>query len=354
MDEAKLHDFVGKMLNDLGATTSATLIRIGDRLGIYKAMHQAGPLTSAQLAEKCGLSERYVREWLCAQASAGYLAHHAPSNGEADRFELTPEQAMVFVVEESPVYLLGGFDVARSLVETEDDVAGAFRSGGGIEWGELGQCMFCAVGRFFRPGYVNSLLQAWLPALDGVVEKLERGARVADIGCGVGFSTTLMAKAFPNSTFIGYDFHEPSILDARSHTENHGLEGRLRFEVALAKDIDEEPFDLVTCFDCLHDMGDPAGAAGHVRELLKPDGTWMIVEPIAGDSVKDNLHPVGRLFYNASATICLPTSLAQEVGAALGGQAGERALSDVIRRGGFSTVRRATEGPFNMILEAKP
>jgi SAM-dependent methyltransferase len=248
----------------------------------------------------------------------------------------------------------GGFDAVAAMLENQPKVQAAFKTGGGVAWGDQATCMFCAVARFFRPGYVNNLVSQWLPALDGVVAKLERGAKVADVGCGHGWSTVLMAKAFPKSQFIGFDFHENSINDARAHAREHGVTGNARFEVVKAKEFPEAGFDLVTCFDCLHDMGDPAGAARHIRAALKPDGTWMVVEPMAGDKLEDNLNPVGRLYYAGSTLICVPTSKSQEVGAALGAQAGEKRLREVIGGAGFRTVRRATETPFNMVLEAHP
>jgi len=274
-----------------------------------------------------------------------------PSSG---KFTLPPEQAMIFAIEDSPVYLMGAFDLMAALVDAQPKVQAAFKDGGGVGWGDHGGCMFCAVARFFRPGYHNNLVPNWLPALDGVVDKLRRGATVADVGCGHGWSTVLMAKAFPNSKFVGYDFHPSSVEQADAHAKEHGASANTRFEVATAKDFPGRDFDLITCFDCLHDMGDPAGAAAHVRQALNADGTWMIVEPIAGDRLEDNLNPVGRLFYAGSTMICVPTSLSQEVGAALGAQAGEAKLREVIVRGGFRSVRRATETPFNMILEARP
>jgi ubiquinone/menaquinone biosynthesis C-methylase UbiE len=240
-----------------------------------------------------------------------------------------------------------------SLLENQPKVQAAFKSGEGVAWGEQAGCMFCAVARFFRPGYHNYLVQQWLPSLDGVVDKLTRGAKVADVGCGHGWSTVLMAKAFPKSTFIGYDFHPDSIKDAQAHAKQHGVSANTRFEVGLAKDYPGKDFDLVTCFDCLHDMGDPRGASAHIKQSLKPDGTWMIVEPMAGDTLEQNLNPVGRLYYAGSTMICLPTSLSQEVGAGLGAQAGEKKLREVITSGGFKSVKRATETPFNMILEAR-
>jgi len=272
-----------------------------------------------------------------------------------DVFSLSPEQAMVFRNEDSPVYLAGAFDLAAAMVEGQDKVEAAFRTGEGVAWGSSAGCLFCAVGAFFRPGYVNAIVQAWLPALDGMVPALERGARVADIGCGVGFSTLLMARAFPNSHFVGYDFHGPSIEQASAHAAAHGMADRVRFETVAAKDIADKEFDLVTMFDCLHDMGDPRGCAKYVRTLLKPEGRWMLVEPIAADTPNANVgNPVSRLYYNASTMICVPTSLAQEVGEALGPQAGEAKLSAIPSDAGFSRVRRAAEGPFNMILEARP
>jgi ubiquinone/menaquinone biosynthesis C-methylase UbiE len=260
---------------------------------------------------------------------------------------------MIFVNKDSPVYLAGAFDLAAAMIEAEPKVEQAFRDGSGVRWGDSAGCLFCATGAFFRPGYVNNIVQTWIPALHGVTAKLAAHAKVADIGCGVGFSTILMAQAYPKSQFVGYDFHEPSIAEARKHAKHHGVCDRVRFETAQAKEISESEFDLVTMYDCLHDMGDPRGCAAHVREILKKDGTWMIVEPIAGDRPEQNMNPVGRLYYNASTMICVPTSLDQEVGEGLGAQAGEARLSAIIREAGFSKVRRASEGPFNMILEAR-
>ena len=350
IDEAKLNQFIGQILGDLGGAMSVPLVRIGDRLGLYQALHTDGPMTPAELATKAKLAERYTREWLSHQFASGYLSHDV----ETGKFGLPPEQAMVFAEPDSPVYMQGGFDVAATMMENQALVEPAFRSGRGVGWGEQSQCLFCAAGRFFRPGYYNSLVSAWLPALDGVVDKLERGATVADVGCGHGFSTVIMAKAFPNSTFIGYDFHAGSIEQAQVHARRHGVTKNTRFEVALAGDFPGRDLDLVTFFDCLHDMGDPVGAARQVHRALKPDGSWMIVEPAAGDRLEDNRNPVSRLYYAASTMICVPTSLDQPVGAALGAQAGLKVLSSVISEGGFSRVRKATETPFNMILEARP
>ncbi|MDH5821958.1 class I SAM-dependent methyltransferase [Luteimonas sp. RD2P54] len=349
IDEDRLHAFIGQVLNDLGGAYSATLVTLGDRLGLYRTLRDQGPATPAELAARSGCAERYLREWLSHQAASSYLAYD-PASG---RFALPPEQAMVFANEDSPVYLMGGFEMVGSHVQNQPRVAEAFRSGDGVAWGDQGACMFCAVARFFRPGYEHNLVQSWLPALDGVVGKLERGASVADVGCGHGHSTLVMARAFPNSSFVGFDFHPDSITAANAHRDAEGISPeRVRFEVATAKDFPGR-YDLVTCFDCLHDMGDPAGAAAHVRAALAEGGSWMIVEPIAGDSLVENLNPVGRLYYAASTMICVPTSLAQETGAALGAQAGERRLAEVIRSGGFGSVRRAAETPFNMVLEAR-
>ena len=350
LDENKLHSFVGKMLGDLGGAFSVPTVRIGLRLGLFTALHRVGPVTAEALAVAAGgLTERYVREWALAQAANGYIDYDSGSQ----MFSLSPEQAMVFVNEDSPVYLEGAFDLVAAMIEGEPKVERAFRNGTGVRWGDSAGCLFCATGAFFRPGYVNNIVQTWLPALHGVKDKLTSGAKVADVGCGVGFSTILMAQAYPNASFTGYDFHEPSIEEAKSHARTHGLADRVKFVVATAKDIGDTDFDLVTSFDCLHDMGDPRGCADNMRRILKNDGTWMIVEPVAGDRPEDNMNPVGRLYYNASTMICVPTSLDQEVGEGLGAQAGETKLSEVIRSGGFNQVRRAFTGPFNMVLEAR-
>jgi SAM-dependent methyltransferase len=346
----KLNAFVGKLLGDLGGAYSVPTTRLGYRLGLFDALQTKGPATTAQLAKNAGgLTERYVREWALAQAANGYIMYEAVSQ----TFSLSPEQAMVFYHKESPVYLEGAFDTAAAMIEGEPKVERAFRDGGGVRWGETAGCLFCAVGAFFRPGYVNNIMQNWLPALDGVEAKLKAGAKVADVGCGVGFSTLLMAKAFPNSTFVGFDFHAASIADARKHAGTHPHKN-VRFEVSTAKDIKERDFDLVTMFDCLHDMGDPRGCATHLRNVVKPDGTVMIVEPVAKDRPEDNMNPVGRLYYNASTMICVPTSLDQEVGEGLGAQAGYTKIAEVVGSGGFKRVRSAFQGLFNMVIEARP
>ena len=350
VDMDKLHAFVGKMLGDLGGAFSVPTVRIGFRLGLFDALHSGGAATAAELASRTNLAERYVREWAMAQAASGFVDYDPATTN----FSLSPEQAMVFGIKDSPVYLAGAFDLAAAMIEGEAKVEAAFRDGSGVAWGDSAGCLFCSVGAFFRPTYVNSIVQEWIPSLNGVEAKLKAGAKVADIGCGVGFSTLLMAKAYPNSRFVGYDFHEESVIDARRHAKEHGLSDSVRFEIAAAKDIDERDFDLITVFDCLHDMGDPRGCASHMHKILKDDGTWMIVEPMAGDHPEDNMNPVSRLYYNASTMICVPTSLAQEVGEGLGAQAGEQQVADVVKSGGFSKVRRAAEGPFNMILEAVP
>jgi ubiquinone/menaquinone biosynthesis C-methylase UbiE len=348
IDEQKLRQLLGKIMVDLGAAMSVPLVKTGIRLGLYKAMDGTGPMTSTELAAKAKISERYAREWLAQNAASGYLAYHPDSQ----RFELPPEQAMVFTDEESPFFLGGTFETVAGLYQTQPLVEEAFKSGGGIDWGDHANCMFCAVGEMLRPRYSANILQNWLPALDGVVSKLERGAKVADIGCGTGHSTFIMAKAFPNSSFIGYDYHEASIEHASERVRQSGA-SNIRFEVAKAKDFSARDLDLVTCFDVLHDLGDPVGAATHIHHSLKSDGTWMLMEPLAGDATEDNLGPLGRLAYAFSTMACVPVSLSQEVGMALGAQAGQRKLTEVIKAGGFSQVRRAAETAINMILEAR-
>jgi SAM-dependent methyltransferase len=346
LDMKKLEPLLGTMVNEMGAAANAALVLIGDKLGLYRGLAQ-GPATSAELAQRTGTHERYVREWLSSQASSGFVNFDAKTR----RFSLTPEQAAVFADDDSPVNMTGGFYSLAAVFAAEPKLAEAFKTGEGVGWGEHCNCLFCGVERFFRPGYKAHLVEEWLPALDGVVEKLKRGARVADVGCGHGASTAILADAFPNSEFIGLDFHAPSIAEAR--TQANGLRN-VRFEHARAQDFAGADFDLVTIFDALHDMGDPVGAISHIRKAIKDDGTLMLIEPMAGNALEDNLNPVGRIYYAFSTSLCVPASLNQEVGAALGAQAGEAKLGEVVRAGGFTRFRRATETPFNMVLEARP
>jgi SAM-dependent methyltransferase len=350
IDVAKLEAFMGRVVMDMGAVISAPLMVIGEKLGLYKAMAGAGPMSSQEIADRAGVAERPVREWLRNQAAGGYVSYDA----ESDRYTLPDEQAMALADEESPVYVLGAFELIESLYADSEQILDAFRSGKGMGWHEHDHRLFRGTERFFRPGYKAHLVAEWIPALDGVAAKLERGAKVADVGCGHGASTVLMAQAYPNSTFVGFDYHDGSIEQARQRAADAGVTGNTSFETAAAKDFPGSDYDLVCMFDCLHDMGDPVGAAKHVREVLAEDGTWMIVEPFANDSVEENLNPVGRVFYGASTIVCTPASLSQEVGLALGAQAGEAQLANVVRQGGFTNVRRATETPFNLVLEAHP
>jgi 2-polyprenyl-3-methyl-5-hydroxy-6-metoxy-1,4-benzoquinol methylase len=350
MNDAKLQVLVDQVLNDLGGAFSISLVRMGTALGLYKTMWTGGPMTSAELAAKTKLEERYVREWLAHHAASNYVTY----DPERQTFALRPEQAAILADEDSPYYLADAFEAAAGYVANQEKVQAAFQRGGGVSWGDHAGCLFCAIARFFRPGYKANIVDSWLPALDGVVDKLRRGARVADVGCGHGYSTVMMAQAFPNSEFVGFDFHDASIEAARKHAKEHGAMDNVRFEVGTAKAYPGTNYDLVTFFDCLHDMGDPVGAARHVHQSLRPDGTWMIVEPYARDALEDNLNPVSRLYYAASTLICVPTSLDQEVGAALGAQAGEKRLCEVVLSGGFRRFRRAAETPFNLVLEARP
>jgi SAM-dependent methyltransferase len=338
------------MLGDMGGAWSLVTALIGDRLGLYRALMKCGPLTPAGLAKETGMSERYIREWLSAQAAAGFVDYDSATG----TFELTPEQAMVFAVEESPVFMAGGLDVIASAYIDEPKISEAFRTGCGVGWGDHHPCMFRGVARFFRPQYINNLAQSWIPAVEGLEAKLKAGARVADVGCGHGMSTLIMAKAYPNSIFVGYDFHGPSVKEARKQAKAEGMDGRVAFEQAAAQELPGRDFDAAMMFDCLHDMGDPVGAAKGIRGALKKDGVWMIVEPYANDTLADNLNPVGRLYYAASTMICTPTSLSQNVGLALGAQAGEKRLREVVTAGGFTRFKRATETPFNLVLEARP
>jgi 2-polyprenyl-3-methyl-5-hydroxy-6-metoxy-1,4-benzoquinol methylase len=349
LDETKLHEFLGKMVNDMGAGVSAALVLIGDKLDLYKTLANEGPLSSTGLAERTGTNERYVREWLAAQAASGYVEYDR--NQEA--FWMRPEQVAVFADDDSPVNMLGGFYSLAAVMNDEPKVTSAFQTGLGISWGDHDSCLFCGTEKFFRPGYQANLTSSWIPALDGVEEKLIAGGLVADIGCGRGASTMVMAREYPKSQFFGFDFHHPSIVHARDTARESGLEN-VRFETVTARKSPGKGYDLVAFFDCLHDMGDPVGALSHAREILKPDGSCMIVEPFAHDTLEENLNSLGRVYYSFSTTICTPSALSQEGGMSLGAQAGERRLKEVAEAAGFGQFRRAAETPFNLILEARP
>ena len=350
IDGDKLMEFVFNAVGEVGATLNAALVVMGDKLGLYRAMAGAGALSPAELAERTGSAERYVREWLNAQAAGGYVAY----DPESGRYTLPPEQTVALTDSDSPAYLPGFFQLALGSVIDSPKIVEKARSGDGFGWHEHVHDVHEGCERFFRPGYNASLVAEWLPALDGVVEKLQRGALVGDIGCGHGSSTILMAQAFPHSSFVGSDYHEGSIETARRRAQEAGVADRVHFDVASATESAGGDYDLVTMFDCLHDMGDPVGAARHVLGSLKPDGTWMIVEPQAGDRVEDNLNPVGRAYYAFSTLLCTPASLSQEVGLALGAQAGQARIGEVVTTGGFSRFRRAAETPFNLVFEARP
>jgi SAM-dependent methyltransferase len=349
INEGRLHEFLGRFVGDLGATVHAANVVIGDKLGLYKALAAAGPSTPGQLAERTGTHRRYVAEWLNGQAAGGYVTYD-PDGG---RYHLDDEQAFALADEQSPAFVPGAFQLACASVRDEPAITEAFRSGAGVGWHEHNPDVFDGCERFFRPGYAANLVSAWIPALDGVEAKLAAGARVADVGCGHGSSTVLMAQAWPASTFIGFDYHPGSIEQARKRAADAGVADRCRFEVASAKDFPGAGYDLVCTFDSLHDMGDPVGGAGHVLGSLAADGTWLIVEPAAGDRVEDNLNPVGRAYYGFSTLLCVPNSLSQEVGTALGAQAGEARLRHVVTSAGYSRFRRAAETPFNHVYEAR-
>jgi len=348
VDLDKLNQFVFRAVEEVGATLNAALVVMGDKLGLYRAMAGAGALTPVELARRSGASERYVREWLNAQAAGGYVEYDPAGGG----YTLPPEQAIALTDEGSPAFLPGFFQIALGSVIDSPRITEVARSGEGVGWHEHNHDVFDGCERFFRPGYNAALVPAWLPALDGVVEKLEAGVKVADLGCGHGSSTILMAGAFPNSTFVGSDYHAGSIETARERAREAGLDN-VRFETAAAGTDHGGGYGLVTMFDCLHDMGDPVGAARQVRRMLAPDGTWLIVEPMAGDRVEDNFNPVGRAFYGFSTFLCTPASLSQDVGLALGAQAGEARIRDVVTTAGFNRFRRADETPFNMVFEAR-
>ncbi|HWN99476.1 MAG TPA: class I SAM-dependent methyltransferase [Blastocatellia bacterium] len=350
IDNDKLNELVGRFLNDFGGTLHSAMAVIGDKLGLYKAMAEAGPVTSEELARRTGANERYVREWLASQAAGGYASYDAATG----RFFLTEEQAFALTDETGPVFLPGAFELALAAVKAEPRISQAFKTGEGVGWHEHDSGLFRGTERFFRPGYAANLISSWIPALDGVEEKLKSGARVADVGCGHGASTILMAEAYPKSQFTGFDYHQGSIDNARKKAAEAGVSDRVSFEAATAKDYPGKDFDLVAVFDALHDMGDPVGAAAHVLGTIKSDGSWMIVEPFANDKVEDNLNPLGRLAYSVSTLVCTPASRSQEVGLGLGAQAGEARIRDVVTQGGFKRFRRATETPLNLVFEARP
>jgi SAM-dependent methyltransferase len=350
INEDKLNAFMGQVVGELGATVNAGLIVVGDRLGLYRAMNDAGPISAGELAERTGTTERYVREWLNAQAAGGFVEYEPAS----DRYILPAEQALALADEDSPTFVGGAFQLALATLKSAERIEAAFTSGAGVGWHEHDEGVAIGCERFFRPGYNANLVSAWLPALDSVEEKLLAGASVADVGCGLGASTRLMAKAYPNSRFSGFDYHAESIERARQKAEAAGLGGRTRFEVAPAASFPGADYDLVAMFDCLHDMGDPVGAARHVKSALADDGTWLVVEPLAGDRIEQNLNPVSRAYYSFSTFLCTPNSLSQEVGLALGAQAGEARIRDVALAGGFTRFHRVAETPFNAIYEVRP
>lgn len=349
IDQGKLNDFLGKVVNDVGAAMSAALVVLGDQIGLWRALAGSGPVTPSELARSTETHERYIREWLNAMAAGGYLAYDAASQ----RYRLEPEQALALADPESPAFVPGLFQVTQAMWSAEAKIAANFRTGAGLMWGNHHPCLFEGTERFFRSGYLGNLVQAWLPALDGVVGKLERGACVADVGCGVGASTIIMAKAYPASTFVGFDSHAGSIELARDRARQAGVADRVTFEVAHATDFPGDGYDLIAHFDCFHDLEDPRAAAAHARRVIAPDGTWLLVEPYAGDRPEHNHNAVGRVFYSASTMVCVPHSLSKH-GAALGAQAGEASLRELVLGGGWSQLRRAAETPFNLVLEARP
>lgn len=349
INQDKLNEFMGRAVVDFGATLHAGLVVIGEKLGLYKALDEGGPQTPAELARRTNTTERYVREWLNAQAAGGYVMYDADQGS----YSLSPEQAFALANEDSPAYLPGAFLLAASTLKSEAKITEAFRTGAGFGWHEHDKGLFEGTEKFFRPNYIGNLVPSWIPALEGVAGRLECGAKVADIGCGHGASTILMAEAYPKSQFAGFDYHGPSIEAARAAAQRAGVADRVTFQQTSAKEYPGSGYDLVAFFDCLHDMGDPVGAATHVLRSLAKEGTWMIVEPFANDRVEQNFNPVGRAYYSASTMICTPASRSQEVGLCLGAQAGEARIRDVVTRGGFTRFRRATETPFNLVFEAK-
>jgi len=348
-DMDKLHAFLGRFVNDLGAAVHTGMVVIGEKLGLYKAL-AAGPMTSSELAAKTGTDARYTHEWLASQAAGGYVTY----DEKTDKFSLNNEQAFTLANEDSPAYLPGAFELALASLAAVPRITDCFRTGAGMGWHEHVDGVYQGCEKFFRPGYAANLVSAWIPSLTGVKEKLEAGAKVADIGCGKGASTRLMARAFPKSQFFGFDYHDKSIAGARESAGREGISDRITFDVARAKDFPGDGYDFITVFDCLHDMGDPVGAAKHVYQSLAKDGTWMIVEPFANDEMKDNMNPLGRAYYGFSTLLCTPCSRSQEVALCLGAQAGEARIRDVVTSAGFTRFRRATETPFNIVYEARP
>ena len=349
IDEGKLLDFLYKFVGDLGATMAAGNVLVGDRLGLYRALAER-PMLSYELAERTGTATRYVDEWLRGQAAGGYVEY----DPQTKAYSLTPEQAFALTDPDGAVFAPGAFELALGALRAEQKVTEAFRNGAGVAWHEHDEEVFSGCERFFRPGYAANLITGWLPALDGVEAKLNAGGRVADVGCGHGASTTLMARAYPQASFTGSDYHEESIIQARKRAADAGLAGQVTFDVASAQTFDGGPYDLVTTFDCLHDMGDPVGAARHIREMLAPDGTWMVVEPYAGNCVTDNLNPVGRVYYSFSTFLCVPNALSQDGGYSLGAQAGQEAIRRLAADAGYARFRRAAETPFNIVYEVCP
>jgi ubiquinone/menaquinone biosynthesis C-methylase UbiE len=349
INEDKLMDFLHRFVGDLGATVAAGSVVVGDRLGLYRALAGQRQRPS-ELASRTGTSPRYVEEWLRGQAAGGYVEYH-PDDGT---YSLTEEQAFALTDPDGPVYLPGAFQLALGTLRAEPQITEAFRTGEGIGWHQHDADVFTGCERFFRPGYSANLISSWLPALDGMEAKLRHGAVVADVGCGHGASTLLMAAAYPNSAFVGSDYHDESIAQARKRAGESDVEDRVSFEVASAQSFNSGPYDLVTTFDALHDMGDPLGAARHIRDVLKPDGTWMVVEPAAGDSVSDNLNPVGRVYYGFSTFLCVPSALSQHGGYALGAQAGPEPIRRLATDAGFTRFRRVADTPFNIVYEARP
>ena len=350
VNEAKLHEFIGKAVNEWGAAEGALITFVGDRLGLFKAMAGAGGVTPEELATRTGTHPRIIKEWLAGQAAGGFVKYN-PSTGT---YTLPEEQALALTDENSPAYIPGFYQTLVSLFKDEEKIIEAFKTGKGLGWGDHHHYLFEGTERFFKPNYVANLTTSWIPALEGVENKLKKGgARVADVGCGHGVSTILMAKAYPNSKIIGFDYHRPSIEWARKQAEKEGLKN-ITFEVAQSIDYPGDDYDLVTFFDCFHDMGNPAGAAKHVLQTLKKkNGTWMLVEPFSNDKLEDNLNPLGRLFYSVSSIVCVPASL-NENGPALGAQAGEERIREMAMSAGFSKFRRATQTPFNLVFEARP